>query len=94
MRSRVSIIHKIQGQPMSTQIPSITACKFSTPSKRRFARLLEAKLEDDYLCWYNVSIGPSKLHPDFIYVPTTQKCDFVPVHHYQLKFKIDILETL
>src|SRR6185369_12396948 len=51
---------------MSTLIPSITSCKFDTPGERKFARLLEAKLEDDYLCWYNVPIGPSRLHPDFI----------------------------
>lgn len=49
---------------MSTLIPSITLCKFDTPGERRFARLLEAKLENDYLCWYNVPIGPSRLHPD------------------------------
>lgn len=63
---RVSIIHSIQGYPMSTLIPSIASCKDVTPGERRFARLLEAKLEDDYLCWYNVPIGPSRLHPDFI----------------------------
>lgn len=51
---------------MSTLIPSIASCKFDTTGERRFARLLEAKLEDDYLCWYNVPIGPSRLHPDFI----------------------------
>ncbi|MBK5275464.1 MAG: NERD domain-containing protein [Desulfuromonadales bacterium] len=51
---------------MSTLIPSITTCKFDTPGERRFARLLEAKLEDDYLCWYNVPIGTSRLHPDSI----------------------------
>lgn len=28
--------------------------------------MLEAKLEEDYLCWYNVPIGPARLHPDFI----------------------------
>ena len=51
---------------MATLIPSITTCKFDTSGERRFARLLEAKLEDDYLCWYNVPIGPARLHPDFI----------------------------
>ena len=35
---------------MSTLIPSISSCKFDTPTERRFACLLEAKLEDDYLC--------------------------------------------
>ena len=51
---------------MATLIPAITTCKFETTGERRFARLLEAKLEEDYLCWYNVPIGPSRLHPDFI----------------------------
>jgi len=41
---------------MSTLIPSIASCKDVAPSERRFARLLEAKLEDDYLCWYNGAI--------------------------------------
>jgi len=51
---------------MSTLIPAITTCKFDTSGERRFARLLEAKLEEDYLCWYNVPVGPKRLHPDFI----------------------------
>lgn len=52
---------------MATLIPSITTCKEMTTGERSFGRLLEAKLEDDYLCWYNVPIGPSRLHhPDFI----------------------------
>jgi hypothetical protein len=37
-----------------------------TPGERRLAQRLEAKLEDDYLCWYNVPIGSRQLHPDFI----------------------------
>ncbi|MEI6209848.1 MAG: 3'-5' exonuclease [Desulfuromonadales bacterium] len=51
---------------MAVLIPSISTCKFDAPGERRFARLLEAKLEDDYLCWFNVPIGPARLHPDFI----------------------------
>lgn len=34
--------------------------------ERRFAQRLEAKLEDDYLCWYDVPIGQSMRHPDFV----------------------------
>ena len=37
-----------------------------TPGERRFAQRLEAKLEDDYLCWYDVPIGQSMRHPDFV----------------------------
>lgn len=37
-----------------------------TPGERRFAQRLESKLEDDYLCWYDVPIGQSMRHPDFV----------------------------
>jgi hypothetical protein len=28
-----------------------------TSGERRFAERLEDKLEEDYLCWYNVPVG-------------------------------------
>jgi hypothetical protein len=37
-----------------------------TSGERRFAERLEEKLEDDYLCWYDVSIGEQTRHPDFV----------------------------
>jgi hypothetical protein len=37
-----------------------------TGGERRFAQRLETKLEADYLLWYDVPIGPSNSHPDFI----------------------------
>jgi hypothetical protein len=37
-----------------------------TSGERRFARRLEALLEDDYLCWYDVPLGPRERHPDFV----------------------------
>lgn len=47
--------------------PAIGSCSSRmTGGERRFARRLEEKLEDDYLCWYDVSIGERTLHPDFI----------------------------
>lgn len=51
---------------MALLIPSIGSCTFDSGGERRLAERLEAKLEDDYLCWYNVALGPSALHPDFI----------------------------
>lgn len=52
---------------MATLIPSYGSCASRMNSgERRFAQRLEAKLEDDYLCWYDVPIGPSNAHPDFI----------------------------
>lgn len=37
-----------------------------TSGERRFAFRLEEKLEADYLCWYDVSIGEQTKHPDFV----------------------------
>jgi hypothetical protein len=52
---------------MATLIPSLSSCtRRMTPGERRFAQRLEEKLEDDYLCWYDVPIGPKQHHPDFI----------------------------
>ena len=51
---------------MAILIPSFGSCTFDSGGERRLAERLEAKLEDDYLCWYNVALGPSALHPDFI----------------------------
>ncbi len=51
---------------MATLIPSIGTCRFDSSGERRFAQRLESKLEDDYLCWFNVPVGPARLQPDFI----------------------------
>ena len=54
---------------MATLIPSLSTCTSRmTGGERRLAQRLEAKLEDDYLLWYDVPIGPSNSHPDFIIV--------------------------
>ncbi|MBI2959148.1 MAG: NERD domain-containing protein [Betaproteobacteria bacterium] len=37
-----------------------------TGGERRLAQRLIDKLEDDYLCWYDVPIGPKGSHPDFV----------------------------
>jgi hypothetical protein len=52
---------------MAILIPSLSASTARmTSGERRFAVRLEDKLEDDYLCWYDVSIGVRNQHPDFI----------------------------
>lgn len=37
-----------------------------TPGERRFGKRLETLLEDDYLCWFDVPIGPARHYPDFL----------------------------
>jgi Nuclease-related domain/AAA domain/UvrD-like helicase C-terminal domain len=52
---------------MATLIPSIGTCiSRMTPGERRVAERLEHKLDDDYLLWYDVPMGPKHLHPDFV----------------------------
>ncbi|MBL0942841.1 MAG: NERD domain-containing protein [Hydrogenophaga sp.] len=52
---------------MATLIPAIGSCASRmTSGERRLAERLEHKLEDDYLLWYDVPIGPRQTHPDFV----------------------------
>lgn len=52
---------------MATLIPALNSCKpRMTSGERRFGEQLETKLEDDYLLWFEVAVGPKNLHPDFV----------------------------
>ncbi len=52
---------------MATLIPSIGSCvSRMTSGERRLAERLEQKLDDDYLLWYDVPVGPKNAHPDFV----------------------------
>lgn len=52
---------------MASLIPSLTSCLSRMSSgEKRFARLLESKLEDDYLCWYEIPVGSRQRYTDFI----------------------------
>ncbi len=52
---------------MATLIPGIASClSRMTSGEKRFAQRLETRLEDDYLCWYDIPVGPASVHPDFI----------------------------
>ena len=51
---------------MATLIPAIGSCSFETSGERRLAERLEQKLDDDYLLWYDVPVGPKQTHPDFV----------------------------
>ncbi|MEI8168349.1 MAG: 3'-5' exonuclease [Rhodoferax sp.] len=51
---------------MATLIPAIGACvSRMTSGEKRLAERLEQKLDDDYLLWYDVPMGPRYAHPDF-----------------------------
>lgn len=52
---------------MAVLIPAIGTCvSRMTSGERRLAERLEKKLEDDWLLWYDVPLGPRNVHPDFV----------------------------
>ncbi len=53
---------------MATLIPSLNSClNRMMGGEKRLAQRLVDKLEDDYLCWYEVPVGRrQELNPDFI----------------------------
>ena len=52
---------------MATLIPSFGTCvSRMTSGEKRLAERLEQKLDDDYMLWYDVPVGPKQSHPDFV----------------------------
>lgn len=52
---------------MASLIPAIGSCvSRMTGGEKRLAYRLESKLEDDWLIWYDVPLGPRNAHPDFV----------------------------
>ena len=52
---------------MATMIPALGSCAGRmTSGERRLAERLEQKLDEDYLLWYDVPVGPKQPHPDFV----------------------------
>ena len=48
-------------------IPALSTCVARmTAGERRLAERLEHKLDDDYIAWYDVPVGPRHAHPDFV----------------------------
>lgn len=54
---------------MAVLIPSLGTCTSRmTSGERRLAERLEQKLDEDYLLWYDVPVGPKQSHPDFVII--------------------------
>ena len=71
---------------MATLIPSLSTCtRRMTTGERRFALRLIDKLEDDYLCWYDVPIGAKSSHPDFVVLNPRRGLLIVEVKDWKLE---------
>lgn len=52
---------------MARLFPTLSSCdRKMTSGERRLAQRFESLLEDDYLVWYDVPVGPKHQHPDFV----------------------------
>lgn len=70
---------------MATLIPALASCRARmTGGEERLAERLEQKLEDDYLLWYDVPVGPQQLHPDFIVLHPSRGLLILEVKDYRL----------
>jgi hypothetical protein len=57
-----------------------------TSGERRFARRLESHLESDYLCWYDVPVGPKRQHPDFVVLHPSRGLLILEVKDWKIDF--------
>ena len=70
---------------MAILIPALGAClRRMTPGEKRLAERLEDKLDDDYLLWYDVPVGPQQLHPDFIVLHPSRGLLILEVKDFRL----------
>jgi hypothetical protein len=69
---------------MAELIPSLSTCLAKmTPGEKRFARRLEALLEDDYLIWYDIPLGVKRRYPDFIVLHPARGLLFLEVKDWK-----------
>ena len=71
---------------MAQLIPNLNTClPRMTPGEKRLARRLEALLDDDYLCWYDIPVGRKNRYPDFIILHPARGILFLEVKDWRLE---------
>ncbi len=71
---------------MAQLIPNLNTClSRMTPGEKRLARRLEALLDDDYLCWYDIPVGRKNRYPDFIILHPERGLLFLEVKDWRLE---------
>ena len=71
---------------MAQLIPNLNTClPRMTPGEKRLARRLEALLDDDYLCWYDIPVGRKNRYPDFIILHPARGLLFLEVKDWRLE---------
>lgn len=76
---------------MAKLIPQRSSCLAGmTAGEKRFSERLEQKLDDDYLCWFDVPIGPSQRRPDFVLVHPSRGVLVLEVKDWRIETLIDL----
>ena len=71
---------------MAQLIPALNTClPRMTAGEKRLARRLEALLDDDYLCWYDIPVGRKNRYPDFIILHPARGLLFLEVKDWRLE---------
>ncbi len=71
---------------MAQLIPNLNTClSRMTPGEKRLARRLEALLDDDYLCWYDIPVGRKNRYPDFMILHPSRGLLFLEVKDWRLE---------
>lgn len=71
---------------MAQLIPHLSTClSRMTAGEKRLARRLEALLDDDYLCWYDIPVGRNQRYPDFIILHPSRGLLFLEVKDWKLE---------
>jgi len=79
---------------MAKLIPSLNTCLAKmTAGQKRFARALEAQLEDDYLIWFDIPVTKTKRYPDFILLHPARGLLFLEVRDWKADNLRDVTAT-
>ena len=71
---------------MAVLIPALGACvSRMTSGEKRLAERLEQKLDDDYLLWYDVPVGPKQTYPDFVVIHPRRGVLILETKHWRLE---------
>lgn len=79
---------------MPILIPSLISCQSGmTSGEKRLAQRLIHKLGSECLLWYNVPIGPKRLHPDFIILHPSRGLLILEVKDWKLDTLRELTST-
>ena len=76
---------------MAKIFPNLNNCLAKmTSGEKKLAQAFNQLLEDDYLCWYDIPLGPKNRHPDFVVLNPRRGLLLLEVKDW----KLDTIKTI